>query len=138
MYRVYMPNQKSPTLTRTWTVAPGMQDVPYEGRDRLDLSPFTLPVFVIKENDDYVTIKTNKLIASVRLEGFRIGWYIKKDDQWINIASDRHTQSYNVNQLLGSGVFHNLERHFYETYYCLGEKSGYMNRQHKRSRMEVR
>jgi len=137
MYRVYMPNQKSPTLTRTWTVAPGMQDVPYEGRDRFDLSPFTLPVFVIKENDDYVTIKTNKLKASVRLEGFRICWYMKKDEQWINIASDRQTQSYNVNQKLGSGVFHYLERHSYERYYGLGEKTGYMNRHHKRYRMEV-
>src|SRR5690625_3776036 len=101
MYRVYIPKQKSTKLKRKSTDAPGMQDVPYEGRDRFDLSPFTLPVFVIKENDDYVTIKTNKLKASVRLEGFRICWYMKKDEQWINIASDRQTQSYNVNQKLG-------------------------------------
>ena len=41
---------------RTWSIAPGLEDVPLDGRDRLDLSGFALPSFTLVEDDDSVCI----------------------------------------------------------------------------------
>jgi alpha-glucosidase len=123
------------SLDKTWLVAPGMDDIPYEGRNRLDISPFTLPNFKYNQGEETFIIETKKIKAVINLNGFKISWFAKKDGEWINIANDRKTQSYNLKESLGKGVFHYLERRLEEQYFGLGEKSGKIDRYGRRYRM---
>ena len=50
---------------RTWSIAPGLEDVPLDGRDRLDLSGFALPSFTLVEDDDSVCIETVQIRLAV-------------------------------------------------------------------------
>jgi len=135
IFRVFIPTDDHSLLKRTWTIAPGLEDIPLEGRDRFDLSLFSLPEYQIKEDGDKVEIFTNRLKAVVELNGFIINWYAREENQWIKIANDRKTQSYNFYQRLGEGVYHYLERDRGDYYYGLGEKSGPLNKIGKRYRM---
>ncbi|MDL4840369.1 glycoside hydrolase family 31 protein [Aquibacillus rhizosphaerae] len=134
-FRVYVPTDNHPLLNRTWSVAPGMEDVPVEGRDKFDLSPFSLPSYQMEEKNNTVEISTNELKVIVNLKGFQLNWYGKFEGKWINIANDRKTQSYNFDDSLGEGVFHYLERPRNDHYYGLGEKGGSLDKKGKRYRM---
>ncbi|HEY0302417.1 MAG TPA: hypothetical protein VGC36_13820, partial [Rhizomicrobium sp.] len=59
---------------RTWTVARGGDDVPVEGRDRFDLSGFTLPDFALDEADGMLRVRTAGLRLSIRLNGLFCAW----------------------------------------------------------------
>lgn len=135
IFRVFIPTDDHPLLKKTWTITPGLEDMPFEGRDRFDLSPFSLPKYEIIEKGDRVEILTNKIKANIELIGFKINWFAKREEQWINIANDRKTQSYNFNQSLGNGIYHYMERNYADYYYGLGEKSGSLNKTGKRFRM---
>ncbi len=43
--RVLVLPQGRLQMPRSWTVAPGLENLPVEGRDRFDLSGFSLPAF---------------------------------------------------------------------------------------------
>ena len=43
---------------KTWAIAPGADDVATEGRDRLDLSGFTLPQFAFDDDGETLCIET--------------------------------------------------------------------------------
>ncbi|MDQ0338261.1 alpha-glucosidase [Caldalkalibacillus uzonensis] len=122
-------------LDRTWCVAPGFDDIPFEGRDRLDISPFTLPPAHSEQDGNYFYVMTKKMKAEINLDGFKISWYFKKENDWIPIARDRQTQAYNLLDSLGEGIFHYMERTADEQYYGLGEKTGNVNRYGRRFRM---
>ncbi|KAB8131047.1 DUF4968 domain-containing protein [Gracilibacillus oryzae] len=121
--RVYMPEEKHPLLEKTWAITPGMEDMPKEGRNKADLSPFSLPEFELNQTDQEVEIITSKLKVKIELNGLKF--------------HDRKTQSYNFNQSLGNGVYHYLERTRDESYYGLGEKGGPLNKAGKRYRMQT-
>src|SRR5580692_3329001 len=57
-------------MQKTWAVAPGADDVPLEGRDRLDLSGFSLPSYVRNETDGRLVIETAQIRLSIVLQGF--------------------------------------------------------------------
>ena len=50
--RVIIHKEDGLKLDKTWLVAPGMEDIPFEGRDRFDTTGFSLPEFKVKEKDD--------------------------------------------------------------------------------------
>lgn len=120
------------TVDKTWAVAPGMSDVPREGRDRLDISPFTCPDFHVISNDDEVILTTQKLTLKIRLNGLIMSWYKHVDGKLVLFASDRPTQSYNFEGELGDGIYHYMKRKRSDLYYGLGEKSGLQNRHGQR------
>lgn len=122
-------------LPKTWLVAPGCPDVPYEGRDRLDLSFFSLPKYDLVQTDGRIQVSTSKLKAVVELDGFKMEWFIRSDGRWVSIARDRRTQAYNLGNSLGEGVCHYLERRPEEQYFGLGEKTGDIDRYGRRFRM---
>lgn len=122
-------------LGRTWLVAPGMEDVSCEGRDRLDISPFSLPKFKYKINNNKFVLETNRMKLIVNLDGFKINWFARENNEWISIAKDRKTQSYNYEGNLGKGIFHYMERNLEEQYFGLGEKAGKVDRHGRRYRM---
>lgn len=122
-------------LDRTWLVTPGMDDIEKEGRNRLDISPFSLPSFTYSISDDACTIETLKIKVNFDLNGMKASWYAKIDDKEILFARDRKTQAYNISGSLGKGIYHYLERDLDDQYFGLGEKSGETDRYGKRYRM---
>jgi alpha-glucosidase len=135
IFRVVFLNDNKLELNKTWLVAPGMDDIPFEGRDRFDLTPFSLPEFEVESENGQFTVATSKLKAVIHLNGFKIQWYAKTEAGWTAIANDRKTQSYNINNSLGEGVFHYLERSLEEQYFGLGEKTGNVDKHGRRFRM---
>src|SRR5438445_7314139 len=55
---------------RTWMVAPAGVDVPWEGRDRMDVSAFAPPAFGVITREGEVTLATAALTLAVRLHPF--------------------------------------------------------------------
>lgn len=136
MIRVLMTKSDQLEVKKTWLVAPGMDDVPLKGRDRLDLSPFSLPQYNFSHEVGSCTIETELLKLDIQLDGFKISWFSKDSEGNVKqIAADRQTQAYNFDGSLGEGIFHYLQRTKDEQYYGLGEKSGEMDRYGKRYRM---
>lgn len=136
LVRVLMSKEDELEIDKTWLVAPGMEDVPLEGRNRFDLSPFSLPSYQLQDQGESVTIETDSLKLSIHLDGFKVTWFFKGSDGNITqIAADRKTQAYNLDGSLGKGIYHYLERSQDEQYFGLGEKSGEMDRYGKRYRM---
>ncbi|RAZ81178.1 TIM-barrel domain-containing protein [Planococcus halotolerans] len=136
LIRVLMTKGEELEVDKTWLVAPGMDDVPFEGRSRFDLSPFSLPSYQLSNEGQAVSIETEVLKLSIDLEGFKATWFHKAaDGELKQIAADRNTQAYNFDGSLGDGIFHYLQRTQDEQYFGLGEKSGDMDRYGKRYRM---
>ncbi|WP_223592553.1 glycoside hydrolase family 31 protein [Neobacillus bataviensis] len=135
--RVFMSSDCEPALSTTWAIAPDAEDIPFEGRDRFDLTSFSLPAFQKQVGSERVIIETHLLKAVIQLDGFKISWYAKINGEEILIANDRKTQSYNYNNKLGDGVYHYLERYKEDNFYGLGEKSGTLNKTRRRYIMKT-
>ena len=59
---------------RTWAIAAGGDDVPWQGRDRLDVSGFARPAFSIETSDGEVALTTSALRVVARLRPFGLAW----------------------------------------------------------------
>jgi alpha-glucosidase len=127
--------EKELNIKNTWWIAPGMNDIPLSGRNKFDLSPFSLPKYNWEIIEEEFLVYTSRLMLKVNLNGFYCKWFIKKDNKWCLVASDRKTQNYNFLESLGEGLYHYLEIIGNESYYGLGEKSGEIDRKGKRFRM---
>ncbi len=119
---------------RTWAIAPGLDDVPYEGRDRFDLSSFALPDFEFSQNADRIQVSTTRIRLTVELLGLFCRWEVMQAGCWTAAAADRATQSYNFGWW-DDRVYHYLKRDTDELYFGLGERTGYTNRAGQRYRM---
>ena len=133
--RVLIHNKNGMKLDKTWLVAPGMADIPFEGRDRLDTTGFSLPKFNVEEIDGFVKITTSKIEANINLIDLKITWSYIENDTKVEFMKDRQTQAYNFKGELGEGIYHYISRGKNEQYFGLGEKSGDLNRFGKRYRM---
>lgn len=122
-------------LDKSWLVAPGMEDIEREGRDRLDITPFSLPQYTYEIIDGRCIVETSKIKVIFELNGMKATWHAKTAEGEVVFAKDRKTQAYNIKQSLGKGPFHYLERSLEEQYFGLGEKAGKTNRHGKRYRM---
>lgn len=119
---------------RTWAIAPGAEDVPQEGRERLDLQGFTLPEYEVEEDEEQLRVLTAQLRLTVRKDGLRCRWEVRRRGQFELIAHDRRTQAYNFG-FWDERVYHYLQRHEDEKYFGLGERSGDLNRAAQRFRL---
>ena len=118
----------------TWAIAPGLDDVPVEGRDRFDLSSFTCPDFTLDEQPDRLRIETSRVRLSVELRGLLCHWEVRVNGEWLDAARDRPTQAYNFGWW-DDKVYHYLARERGEMYFGLGERSGEIDRAGRRFRM---
>ena len=121
-------------VPRTWTIAPGLEALPFEGRDRFDVSGFSLPSFELENDSTQLRISTSAIRLSIQLDGFFCSWESFHEGQWRTAAADRPTQSYNFGWW-DERVYHYLKRDPGEAYYGLGERSGDANRAGQRYRM---
>jgi alpha-glucosidase len=112
---------------RTWAVAPGLEDVPTEGRDRFDLGGFALPAFKLDQTPDKVCIVTPRVRLTVQLAGLYCQWELMQEGNWRSAAADRATQSYNFGWW-DERIYHYLKREPDEMYFGLGERAGATNR----------
>jgi alpha-glucosidase len=119
---------------RTWAIAPGLEDVPAEGRDRFDLSGFSLPDFAVDAGEDILRIETDRLRLRIRLKGLFCSWAVRRDGAWRDMLRDRPTQAYDFGWWDGRPR-HYLRREPGEVYLGLGERSGAMDRAGRRFRL---
>ncbi len=119
---------------RTWAVAPGLEDVPYEGRDRFDHSAFAMPDFELVQGVDEMRITTAGVRLTIVLRGFFCRWEVRQGGHWQFAAADRTTQSYNFGWW-DDRVYHYLKREADEMYFGLGERAGATNRAGQSYRM---
>jgi alpha-glucosidase len=120
---------------RTWAIAPGQEDVPYEGRDRLGLEGFALPAYELDDADpETLELRTGRLRLRIRLEGLGCEWALRSGDSWVPVLRDRPTQAYDFGWWDGR-VRHYLAREPGEQYFGLGEKTGVLDRADRRFQM---
>ena len=121
-------------FARTWAIAPGQADVAYEGRDRFDLSGFTLPDFAFTSDERGLVLETACLRLALAWRNLGCRWSVRVGEAWVQVAADRPTQAYDF------GWWDGRPRHYLKTlageaYYGLGERSGPMNRAGRRFRL---
>ena len=120
---------------RTWTVAPGAEDVPADGRDRFDTAGFACPAFAWDQADpDALVVLTSRLKLTVELRGLRCLWEVWQGGAWTEAARDRPSQAYDFGWWDGTPR-HYLARSPDERYFGLGERSGTMDRAGRRFRL---
>jgi len=114
---------------RSWTIAPGDIDVPWEGRDRRDLTPFTCPQFAFAESDDEVTLETACLLLRITLRPFGLQW----SSEGKVFAADRATYAYQWSER-NSVQRHYMARTQGDHFLGLGDKTGPINLHGRRLR----
>src|SRR5581483_9673052 len=65
IFRVTLLRAAGWRLDRTWSVAPGGLEPPFEGRARDDLAGFSCPDFAVEQRDDRIRIASAALDAEV-------------------------------------------------------------------------
>jgi alpha-glucosidase len=121
-------------LDRTWSIAPGGAEPPFEGRSREDLSGFPCPDFTIAQDTNGVTITTKALTARVRFNPLGIDWHEVGNAK--PFAGDRSTQAYFLSRKTGSFA-HFMARGASERHHGLGDKAGSFDRTGRRFRLDA-
>jgi alpha-glucosidase len=119
---------------RTFAIAPGLEDIPPDGRDRMELHGFSLPEFALEDDSENLRIETSAIRLTIRLAGFFCSWALRLGNKWKPAASDRPTQAYNFGWW-DERVYHYLQREPGEKYFGLGERAGEMDRAGQRYRL---
>jgi alpha-glucosidase len=132
--RVFVLPAGAPVMPRTWSIAPGQEDVAQDGRDRFDLSGFAAPDYALDQSDDRLVVTTPALRLTVDLKGLFCRWEMAVGGGWRPIARDRPTQAYNFGWW-DDKVAHYLTLREDERFFGLGERSGAMDRAGRRFRL---
>jgi len=114
---------------RTWMVAPHGQDVPWEGRDRLDVAHFGRAAFDVETGEHKVAIRTADLQIVVRLDPFGLEWATTGTV----FAADRRTNGYRWSRE-GRALDHFMARQLGDRYFGLGDKTGPLDKHGRRLR----
>ena len=130
LFRVLFVRPEGLREPRTWMVAPEGIDVPWEGRDRLDVTGFARPAFDVEARDGRVVVKTATLEAHVRLRPFGIDWSTPGGPRF---AADRPTFAYQWSARTGV-VRHDMARLSADRYFGLGDKTGPLDKHGRRLR----
>lgn len=127
----HFPDGK-PRMERTWSIAGAEGEVPFEGRKRDDLSPFSLPDFQTHQEDQFIRISTDTLQVDVDLEDCNLSWQNRLIP--VTFAADLKNRAYSYDRN-SEAVFHYMLRRTDEHYYGFGEKSGALDKYGRRMRM---
>ncbi len=124
LFRVTFHPRGAPWPDRTWLVAGRDGDVPREGRDRDDYSPFDIPPFTHQATGQTVTVRTGGLVVEASLDPFRITW---KDPAGKEIARDAPEGAHSIDRA-GGAVRHVMTIGPADHYYGFGERPGPLDR----------
>ena len=106
---------------RTWSVVGGGTDVPWTGRDRLDVGGFARPRFSLSAGKGRVKIATASLAVDVRLAPFALAW---SRSDGTPFASDRITSAYQWRSGTGTIRHYMARDRGKDRYFGLGDKTG--------------
>jgi alpha-glucosidase len=110
---------------RSWAVC-GNGSMPADGRDRDDLSVFSLPSFTVTKKGRSVIIASGQIAASVSLDSLALSWSCGS----VIFASDCEVAAY-MTEKSSPLVRHRMDLTC-SHYYGFGEKSGTLNRKGRR------
>jgi alpha-glucosidase len=120
---------------RTWSIAPvAGQDVPWQGRERDDLSGFQRPAVTHSPTASDTQLQTARLRARLLAgegQALRIEWSCTRSGH--TLQSDRATSAYLHEQRSGL-LRHCVQRDPKEHYFGLGDKTGPLNLHGRRLR----
>jgi len=129
LFRVLFLRNETMKEPRTWMVAPGGVDVPWEGRDRLDVSGFRSPEFAVVEAEGEITLATATVSLAVTLQPFGVRWTAGGR----LFAGDRPTYAYQWSER-SDIVRHYMARAATDRYFGLGDKTGPLDKHGRRLR----
>lgn len=122
---------------KTWSIAPSTsqqtQDVPWQGRDREDLSAFTPPTTHFETKDGLARVSSPRLSVELHDQPLRLVWHWQGGGQAHVVASDRWTSAYLSDSRTGA-LRHYIQRDDTERFYGLGDKTGPLNLSGRRLR----
>ena len=138
LFRVTLRKDGAFRLPRSWSVAPelarGGADVPWQGRDRLDLSGHPCPPFTLEETEGGLRLETSVLRLDIAAP-LAFTWSARQGDgNWAVFAEERPTGAVLLG-LRDHAHAHFLLRHPGEKVYGLGEKAGDLERSGRRFEM---
>ena len=134
LFRILIQRDKKLVLDRTWAIAPGEEDVPLEGRDRLSCKGFSLPGYSLETGKDTLSVATATLKVTVHTPLWLEWHYRDEDGLWQPLMQDRTTGAYMLDAH-GTGIAHYQQRSGVSQFYGLGEKAGDLNRIGRRFEM---
>lgn len=117
-------------IGRTWTIVDQSGDIPREGRQRDDYSPFPLPAFDLTTDEQATTLKTSKLKLIVSHDDGAITW-ADADGRVFSADLPNRAYPYDVGN---QQVYHYLQRQPDDLYYGFGERSGELDKHGRRMR----
>lgn len=130
LVRVLMIPEGGLREPRTWAIAPNGSDVPWEGRDRLDVAGFAQTPFDIRNDAGEVALSTSALTVRVRLQPFGLRF---EDARGTPFAEDRPTQAYEWSERRAV-LRHYVARAASDLYFGLGDKTGPLDQHGRRLR----
>ena len=107
-------------LLPTWSVCPGEEDCPLEGRDKLSAEGFEKQTPDVEETEESLRFSLGGADFTVEKKNFRI---IARREKGI-LYADRSGLAYNFDGELGDGSIHYTRREAGERIFGLGDKSG--------------
>ena len=111
-------------LLPTWSVCPGEEDCPLEGRDKLSAEGFETQTPDVEETEESLRFSLGGADFTVEKKNFRI---IARNEKGI-LYADRSGLAYNFDGELGDGSIHYTCREAGERIFGLGDKSGAVNK----------
>jgi alpha-glucosidase len=133
LFRILIKKNQELRLDRTWTVSPNAADVKWEGRQRSDVSGFSLPDFQMSGDENRLQISSQSLRLTIT-QPLTMTWEHHHEGQWRPLAKDRKTGAFQLSNH-EQGIAHFIHRGDNERYYGLGEKTGDLNREGRRFEM---
>lgn len=120
-------------LLPTFSINPDRRDLGLQGRDKLSLDGFELCAPEIEENEEDVRFRHCNCDFRIELRNFRITISNEKGI----LYQDRNGLAYNFDNELGQGSVHYTRRDEDQYVYGLGDKSGTVNKNHRRFKLDT-
>ncbi|MGB7340247.1 MAG: TIM-barrel domain-containing protein [Phototrophicaceae bacterium] len=118
-------------LDRTWMIVDKTGDTPLEGRKRANISHFPCPEFSVQQFTNKLTVRTDMMQATVRLNELGMQWQTLDEKVF---AADTTVSAYAYNPS-GRDVYHHMAYDANDCYYGFGEKAGNLNKNMMRLEM---
>ncbi|MBO5513221.1 MAG: hypothetical protein J5961_01360 [Mogibacterium sp.] len=115
-------------MVPTWSVCPGADEVPLEGRDKLSAEGFDLEKPAVEESDDEIRFTLSGVSFVIEKRNFRI---TASTDKGV-LYRDRSGLAYNFDGELGHGSAHYIDRLDGQRVYGLGDKGGPVDKSGRR------
>ena len=111
-------------LLPTWSVCPGEEDCPLEGRDKLSTEGFAAVCPAVEEDSEKLHFSLDGVDFTVEKKNFRI---TARNEKGV-LYADRSGLAYNFDGELGDGSAHYTRREEGERIFGLGDKCGGVNK----------